>query len=532
MNAFGLLLGTLLLALAGAGASAQHLRFAGAQDIVTLDPHQRNDAFTNRLLQQIYEPLISRNATLELTPALAVRWKNQSANVWLVELRQDAVFSDGSAFTADDVIFSIERAQQSHSAMRHNALPLGKASKRSQFSIAFDTGSANPVFPEQLSLIPIMSAAWARAQNCEQLGDPKAKRETACTRKANGTGAMTLKEWIPATRLHLERHANWWGRQLAGLGNLKSATYLPMPNETTRMVALANKEIDLILDPRPNDLPVLVAKGTIQIVKVQENRTVFLGLDQANERLRLQKSNEKNPLKDLRVRQALAHAIDYSSIQEKILRHMAFPTFSMVVPGATGYSPHFEVKPVFDPEKAKTLLAAAGVPNGFPLAMACPSDRHPSDIPVCTAIVAMWSKIGIKTRLQTLPKATYFEALGRADHGFDAYLMSWGGATTDAQFTLLPLVHSRQSKEGGGGGGGDNYGGIANPQIDQLILAASSEMLPDKRHVLLQKALQLHHEQIHHLPLHRQMVLWAASKQVGLLGRADGKLDLARVTLR
>ncbi len=527
MKRFSFLFGA-CLAVASTGATAQHLRFAGAQDIVTLDPHQRNDAFTNRILQQIYEPLITRNAALELTPALALRWKNVNATTWQVDLRQDAKFSDGSLFSADDVVFSIERAQQRHSAMRHYAVPLGKVSKRGQFSVAFDTGSANPVFPEQLALIPMMNAAWTRAKHCEQLGDPAAKQETACTRQLNGTGAMTLKEWAPAARIRLERHASWWGKQQADLGNLVAATYLPMPNETTRMVALVNKEIDLILDPRPNDLPVLAAKGDIQIFKGQENRTVFLGFDQASERLRLQAPNEKNPLKDVRVRQALAHAIDYKSIAQKILRDMAYPTFSMVVPGAAGYSANFEAKPAFDQAKARTLLAAAGVPKGFPITMACPNDRHPSDIPVCTAIVAMWSKIGINAKLQTLPKASYFDALGRAEQGFDVYLMSWGGATTDAQFTLLPLVHSRQSKEGGG----DNYGGIANPQIDQLIRAARLEMAPEKRSALLRNALQVHYEQVHHLPLHRQMVLWAASKQVGLTVRADGKLDLARVVLR
>jgi peptide/nickel transport system substrate-binding protein len=527
MRSFFFLLGALLTAFSS-GAIAQHLRFAGAQDIVTLDPHQRNDAFTNRIVQQIYEPLISRNAALELTPALAVRWKSQGPSLWLVDLRQDAMFANGTPFTADDAVFSIERAQQRYSAMRHYALPLGKVSKRGQFTLAFDTGTANPVFPEQLSLIPMMSAAWSKAKHCEQLGDPSAKQETACTRQANGTGAMVLKEWVPAARIRLERHANWWGNQLTGLGNLKAATYLPMPNETTRMVALVNKEIDLILDPRPNDLPVLAAKGDIQLFKTQENRTVFLGFDQHSERLRLQKPNEKNPLKDLRVRQALAHAIDYNTIAQKILRDMAYPTFSMVVPGATGYSANFESKPAYDQEKARALLAAAGFANGFPLAMACPSDRHPSDIPVCTAIVAMWSKIGVVAKLQTLPKATYFDALARAEQGFDAYLMSWGGATTDAQFTLLPLVHSRQAKEGGG----DNYGGIANPQIDKLIASARAEMQPEKRNALLKQAMQLHHEQVHHLPLHRQMVLWAASKKVSLTIRADGKLELARVSLR
>jgi peptide/nickel transport system substrate-binding protein len=521
MIRFAILLGT-VLALASTGAAAQHLRFAGAQDIATLDPHQRNDAFTNRILQQIYEPLLTRNAAMELVPALALQWKNVGKSNWLIELRQGVHFADGSAFTADDVVFSVERAQHRYSAMRHYALALGKVTKRDSHSVQFETGAANPVFPEQLSLIPMMSASWSRTKRCEQLGDPAGMQETACTRVANGTGPMTLGEWVPATRIRLDRHTKWWGNDQPELGNLKSATYLPMPSETTRMVALVNKEIDLILDPRPNDLPVLAAKGDIQLLKGPENRTVFLGFDQASAHLRLQKSGEKNPLKDLRVRQALAHAIDYDTIQRKILREMAYPTFSMVVPGANGYSASFETKPAY------ALMSAAGLAKGFSLTLACPSDRHPSDVPVCSAIAAMWSKIGVNAKFQTLPKSTYFDAIGRSGQGFDVYLMSWGGATTDAQFTLLPLVHSRQTKAEGA----DNYGGILNPQIDNLIQAARLEMDPKKRRDLLQQALQLHNDALHHLPLHRQMVLWAASKHLTLKIRPDAKLELARVTIR
>jgi peptide/nickel transport system substrate-binding protein len=499
--------------------SAQILRVSGAGDLSGLDPHSRNEAFSNRFLRQVNEPLLARDANLKLIPGLALSWNNPSQNLWRVKLRPGVKFANGELFSANDVVFSITRAQHEHSAIRHYALGLGKATVIDGHTVGFKTDQPNPVFLEQLALVPIMSETWTKAKGCLVPANFKQKQETPCTTSSNGTGSMKIVTWKVGLETRYERNLNWWGDWKSSISNVQSITYRPAVSSAARLAGLLGGDVDLIFDASPTEVVQIGKQTHAQVLKAVENRTVYFGFNQKSV------SIEPNPLKSALVRRALAQAIDHEGLQKKIYRGYSDPSFSMVMRNANGHLGDHEIHPKYDEQAAKLLLQEAGFKGGFSMRLGCPSDRYPSDLALCTAVAAMWSKLGIKVSLVSQPKTIYFSNLDALEKHFDVFLMSWGGSTTDAAFTLGPLVQTQSRANAGS----DNYGGISNPVIDQLLNGAQSEMRPIERQALLAKALTEHNQQIHNLAVNRQMLIWVARKNISIPMRSDGMLDFPKL---
>ena len=169
--------------------------------------------------------------------------------------------------------------------------------------------------------------------------------------------------------------------------------------------------------------------------------------------------------------------------------------------------------------QARRLMAEAGYPDGFDVTLDCPNNRYVNDEEICIALAAMLTRVGINTKVTAMPRATYFPKLEKHDTSF--YMLGWGGAVTDAQTTLSPVLRSLDKATGQGS---FNYGRYSNPKLDALIDAAATEMNVDKRRETIRQALLEHNGQVHHVPLHRQMIPWAMRQNVGVTHRADNVL--------
>jgi peptide/nickel transport system substrate-binding protein len=269
------------------------------------------------------------------------------------------------------------------------------------------------------------------------------------------------------------------------------------------MAALVSGELDLVLDPPLQDIPRLKRDANIRVIEGPENRVIFLVMDQERDELKYANVKGRNPLKDLRVRQALYSAIDVEAIHTQVMRGQSRPTGSMV-PAASASPAAIEPRVLaFDPARARKLLAEAGYPTGFELGLTCPNNRYVNDERICTAITAMFAKVGVRTRLTMLPKAQFFQKVDQFD--ISIHLYGWGGAATDPGFVLTPVIRSRDGK----GRGDFNSGRYVDADLDRLIDAAETEMDPAKRGELLLAALTRTRERIYTIPLHRQMIPWA-----------------------
>jgi len=496
-------------------ASAKTLRWANRGDMQTTDPHSQNEGLTNNINSLIYEFLVQRDKQLGLIPSLAESWTQINPTTWRFKLRPGIKFHDGTPFTADDVVFSYERARGETSQLRAYANAAGIPKKIDDLTVEFTTSGPNPIEIEHVATINIMSKAWCEKNRCQKPQNYAAKEDMITAREANGTGPYMLVTRQPDVKTLLKKNPNWWGIR-TGLfdGNVDEVVFTPIVNDATRLAALVSGEVDLINDPPPQDVPRLAQTPGIKVIEGTENRIVFIGMDQHRDELLYSSVKGKNPLKDKRVRQALYHAIDIEAIKASTMRGLSQPSGALL-PAPKMSTPEIEKRLPYDRERAKKLLAEAGYPNGFEVTLDCPNNRYVNDEKICQALAAMWSQVGVATTVNAMPRATYFPKLEKLDTSL--YMLGWGGAATDAIFVLQPVLSTYSGK----GDGDYNYGRFSNAKLDDLTAKVKVDMNPDNRLGLIREALLAHNAETNHIPLHRQVIPWASRSNVNVVHRAD-----------
>ena len=334
---------------------------------------------------------------------------------------------------------------------------------------------------------------------------------------ANGTGPFVLVSRQPDVKTTFKRNPAWWGKFE---GNLQEVIYTPIKSDATRTAALISGELDLVQDPVPQDLPRLKSTPGTKVVEGMENRVVYIGMDQGRDELLYSNVKGKNPFKDVRVRKALYQAVDIEAIRNRLMRGQAFPTGAMAPsPLGSFNDPELEKRLPFDLPLAKKLMAEAGYPAGFEVQLDCPNNRYVNDEEICVALSAMWAQLGVKVKVNAQPRVTFFAKTEKLD--VSMYLFGWGGAITDMETTLTPLLRNR----GEGGIGFFNTGNYKDQKLDDLAAASSKEADPVKREQLIKAALREEKAQVHHIPLHRQVIPWAMRSNVDVVHRPDNWLE-------
>ncbi|MBN9560043.1 MAG: ABC transporter substrate-binding protein [Alphaproteobacteria bacterium] len=521
----GLVAALSLAALAGsASASAAVFRWANDGDVSSMDPYTRNETVQLSFLANIYEPLIRRNKELGLEPSLAVKWEQTSPTVWRFHLREGVKFTDGTPLTADDVVFSLGRVKSPNSVLRATLGSVKEARKVDNLTVDFDTGKPDPILPQELTTFGIMSKAWAEKNNAVEPVNLSSGQENYAIRHAMGTGPYVLVSREPDRRTVIEANPNWWDKRE---GNVTRSEFNVISNASTRVAALLSGEIDMIYSVPPQDMDRIKHTEGLKLITGPELRTIFLGMDQWRDELLRSNIKGKNPLKDVRVREAFALAIDEAAIASRIMRGQAHPTWQMWGPGVNGFDKAQNERPKADPAKAKQLLAEAGYPNGFSMSMDCPNDRYVNDEAICTAVVAMLARIGVKVDLTAQTKIRFFSKIAAPAYDTDFYMLGWTPATYDAHNALYNLIATRKLPQGE-----VNYGGYSNPQMDDLIASIGVEADPAKRDAMIHQATAILQKDFGYIPLHQQMIAWAARKNIELVQMADNYFPLRFVKVK
>jgi peptide/nickel transport system substrate-binding protein len=516
--------GLLIAALAMSGiVQAQTLRWASQGDPQTMDPHSQTESMTNMMNGQVYERLIRRDQNLNIVPGLATEWAQTGPLTWRFKLRQGVKFHDGTPLTADDVVFSIKRGQEPTSQINNYATAVGEPVKIDESTVEFRLKTVNPVFLQHLDALWIMSKTWSEKHKVTKPLDYKNKEETHASMNMNGTGAYILASRAPGIKTTYKRNPNWWGKNE---GNVQEIVYTPIANDATRLAALVSGEIDFVLDPAPRDIPRLRNTPGVKVIDGPENRVVFIGMDQGRDELLYSSVKGKNPFKDLRVRKALYHAIDIEAMKTKLMNNMSVPTGGLTPSPLGSYNDSYiEGRFPYDMAQAKKLMAEAGYGDGFEVTLDCPNNRYINDEEICIALASMWAQLKIKVKVNAMPRATYFPKLEKLDTSM--YMLGWGGAVTDAETTLTPVLRNRGEK----GVGAYNYGNSKNDKFDALAAQSSTEADAKKREEIVKAALKEYKDNVHTLPLHRQMIPWAARTNVNAVHRADNWFEVQWVTV-
>ena len=521
IDAFVLAAPALLAALALAvsvPASAKSLRFASAFDPQTMDPHSIALLYHSRVNTQIYESLVARDRDFKLEPALATSWQAVQPTAWRFKLRPNVKFHDGAPMTAEDVVFSIERALARTSQRSFQLRGVKGAQKVDDTTVDVILEAPDAVLPEKFIFVGIMSRAWATKHNVLLPQDYNAKQETYAVRNANGTGPYLLKSYEPDNRVVLVANPDWWGKR----GNVLEATYTVVQSDATRLAALASGQVDFVVDPPFQDVAKLKAEGKFKVTQTSDIGTQYLGFDQARDELQFSDVKGRNPFKDLRVRRAIYHAIDVDTIVAKVLRGQATPTGSHLSTLVDGHLPDLEKRLKYDPAAARALLKEAGYPQGFGVTLDCVNIAFRAA--VCQAIAGMLAQVDIRVAFQPFPTSTFFPKLTQANSSF--FEFGWT-PTTDAWGTLNAIVRSFAD----GGAGAFNGGRYANAKLDALVDGLRVEPDLGKRRRMVNDVLRILNADLPLLPLYRRTLSWVMRPNVTAVHWPNDILELRYVQI-
>jgi peptide/nickel transport system substrate-binding protein len=490
-----------------AAAQSAEFTWASTTDPQTMDPHAVNSTPVLGFLNNVYEGLVRRGKDMGLEPSLASRWEPMDGGAgWRFHLRDGVRFHDGAEFTAEDVLFSWRRASSTDSDTASWFAPVADMRAPDPYTVEILTTAPNPIFPDSIANWMIMDSGWAAANGAET---PAKDGETFATLNANGTGPFRLTERQPGLRTVLEPNTDWWGQ---ADHNLTRATFTPIQNPATAVAALLSGDIDMINPVPIQDAARLEQSPGVRLIRGTETRVIMLGFDQSSEQLL--SGDGANPFRDVRVRRAVAMAVNVPAILQTIMRGSAEPAAQLVPDGIRGHSALYAARPPFDPAAARALLGEAGYPDGFAFDLKCPNDRYLNDASVCQAVVSMLAQIGLTATLDAMPVRNYWPEL-RADN-FDMYLLGWSPGTFDAEHPLRFLAHTPTDTLGTW-----NFGGYSNARIDALLPQIQSEIDETTRQAMLDETAKILQDEVAYVPLYVQPLLWGARDGVELTQRPD-----------
>jgi len=505
------MLGAVVAVSLASGAWAAELRVGLALEPSSIDPHYHNLSPNNAFARHLFDRLVQTDDKQRLGPGLAVSWRTLDDTTWEFKLREGVKWHDGSPFTADDVLFTFERAPNVESSpSSFGTYTKGKTlTKIDDFTIQIKTERPHPLMPNDVATVNIISKKHGQGAKTGDYNSGKA---------AIGTGPYKFVEWMPGDRLIIEKNADYWGEK----ARYDRVVFKPIKSGPARVAALLAGDVDFIDLVPTADIERLKSEPNVVLSSGVSNRVIYLHLDHDRDASPfITGTNGKNPLKDVRVRKAISKSINRAAIVEKVMEGVAIPAGQLLPDGFFGVSPNLKPEP-FDLEGAKQLLADAGWGGGFGLTIHGPNDRYINDSKIALAIGQMLTRLGIDAKVETMPKSVYFRRASRGGPDktpeFSFILVGWGAGTGEASSPLKSLLHTYDKARGFGA---SNRGRYSNPELDTLVEDALATVDDAQREKMLQKATEIAINDLGIIPLHYQVNTWATRKGLAYVPRTD-----------
>jgi peptide/nickel transport system substrate-binding protein len=493
------------------GATAQtaaKLRIGLGAPNTTMDPHLQSNAPNNAVASHIFDALVTNDEKSRSMPGLAESWQAVDDTHWVFKLREGVRFTDGAPFTVTDVIASLKRATElpSTASFRTYTRSIRAMTARDPHTFLIETHAPDPLLPNSLSRVRIISARFADAPSSDFNSG----------RAAIGTGPFVFREYVPGSHVALTRNEGWWGDKPAWTDVLLRTVTDP----GARLATLLAGDLDLIETVPAQGSERLRADARLHLIRGISSRLVYVAMDQRRDVTPFVtdkggKSLAANPLRDLRVRQAMDCAINRQALVDRVMEGNAVAASQYLPTGSPGTAAGLEPTK-YDPERAKALLAQAGYPQGFQLTMHGPNDRYVNDSRIVQAMAQMLTRVGIDTKVEVMPWAVY---AGRAAAGeFSVFLASWGVNTGE---TSNPLSATAATQDKPAGLGIANDAGYSNTAVDAKLKQALRTMDDAQRNAILGEACALVFADKAILPLHHEVTVWGARKDISYTTRSD-----------
>ena len=490
-------------------ACAEELRIGLSSDVTSIDPHWNNSGPNVSLATHIFEPLTLTDKNGRLIPGLATSWRAVDPLTWEFKLRQGVKFHDGSEMTADDVIFSLDRPNTLHASpasFTSFMRPIVEKVAVDKYTVRLKTAVPHVLVPYDLNSIFIVSkkAATASATNAD-FDSGKA---------AIGTGPFKFVAFKRGDRVELARNDAYWGAKPVW----DKVTFRMLSNDAARIAALLSNDVDVIENVPTADVARLAADARFKIDKQVSWRTLFWHMDQYRDVTpfttdKFGKPLAKNPFKDARVRLAVSKAINRDAIVSRVMEGLAVPASNLVSPGIFGYNGAIKVE-AYDLPGAKKLLAEAGYPDGFALTIHAPNNRYVNDARIAETVAAMLSRVGIMTKVETQPWASYLPHARAGE--YTMALVGWGSSLGDN--TIKNHLGTIDEKKGYGAW---NFGHYSNPELDRQLDHDFTIFDDNAREEAAKAIAALALKDTPVIPMHHEIVSWAMKKRLSYPGRVD-----------
>ncbi len=321
-------------ALSGA-AQAKTLKWGAGREIASLDPYSFGETFTLSVLNHVYEGLVRYTGDLKIEPALAESWETVSPTVWRFHLRKGVTFHNGDPFTADDVLASLDRVSDAASPLKGNLPAYKSAKKIDDHTVEIEVVGPYPLLLNDLTNIFIFDKKWLEANNALKPTDVGKGVTGYPTDHANGTGPFVIESRQPDAKTVFVKNPKWWDKPQHNIDRIE---FTPITSASTRVAALLSGEIDFTNVAPLQDLPRLKASPDVKVQQTNELRSVFFALN-LKDKLFESDVKDKNPLKDIRVREAMYRSIDIDAVQKRAMRGLSRNTGALVAPAIPDTSP-------------------------------------------------------------------------------------------------------------------------------------------------------------------------------------------------
>ncbi len=502
LPALALTLSLTLAALLGATpATARPLLTIGhSSEPSSMDPLFSRTGNNQAAAENVFERLVSTDENMQTQPGLALSWQVLAPDTWEIRLRPGVRFHDGTPFTADDVVFSLDRAPKvpnSPAPFTGAVRSIAAVQVIDPLTLRIRTKEPTPDLMEQIGLVYILSRHAAQGKRSEDFNSGVA---------AIGTGPYKFKRWQPGDSLELERNDAYWGRR----PDFDRVLIRYIANDAARISALLSGSVDLIDSVPPTDAKNLKHKPGYTLYSSPSARLIYLALDSARDTSPFVtdaqgKPMNVNPLKDVRVRQAISKMFMRGPITERLLSGAGVPAGQMVPEGLGGYSPNLPA-PAYDLDGARALLAQAGYPKGFGLTLHSSNDRFAGDSDLAQALAQMMARAGLRINgVVTQPYNVYAGASGKQQ--YSAFIFSYGNSTGDSSNGLTNVLATYDKAAGTGAFNRARY---SNPAVDRLLAQAAVEFDAAQRNALLRQAAEVAFNDVGIVPLYFPVAFWAA----------------------
>ncbi|WP_078410037.1 glutathione ABC transporter substrate-binding protein [Priestia abyssalis] len=447
---------------------------------------------------KIYEGLVGRDKNAEIKPLLAEEWKQLDDTTWEFKLRKGVLFHDGTAFTADAVKATFDRLLDPNVGSPRASVfkMINEIKAVDEYTVQFILSEP---FSPLLSILASHEAGIISPKTIEEYGKN-------IIQEPNGTGPFIFESWTPGKEIVFNKNGKYWGSE----PKTDKVVFKIVPEETTRISMLETGEAHIAEPLSVTVMDSVEASRNSEVYRSEGFGTEYIGFNV-----------QKTPFDDVRVRKAIAHAVEMDSIIEGVFNNIGKKANSALGSKVFGYNANMKAYE-YNLNEAKKLLAEAGYPNGFETTLKTMDSKE--RINLAEVLQSQLKGIGIKVNIQVLEYGTFVEQVNRGDS--EMFILSWRNATGDADYNQYNLFHTNSH------GAGGNTFFYSNKEVDRLIEAARAEKDQEKRIDLYAKSQELEMEDAVYIPVRVIENMAAVAKGVkGFSISPSGYLEINDVSI-